>query len=203
MIVFLVVFVIVVGAAIAVFSYRHRTEKGIESGISSFRRELDALAPRQAPRAARTSRPGSAPGTGAPPADAESNDAHDPDDDGSDDAADVDDADDGDETEPTPSQSPADETHAGDDVPAPDDEVESDDAGDSAEVGDGDRPAEDLGTDDGTRAVGAERADETVTTEAVTDEADGPVEDSEESLEPREAAGADGAEAESKDQDGP
>ena len=37
--------VVVVGAAF--LAYRHRSERGIESGISSFRRELKALAPRR------------------------------------------------------------------------------------------------------------------------------------------------------------
>ena len=39
--------VVVVAIGAAVLAYRHRSERGIESGISSFRRELRALAPRK------------------------------------------------------------------------------------------------------------------------------------------------------------
>ena len=42
--------VVVLGGAYLAF--RHRSERGIESGISSFRRELSALAPRREPRVA-------------------------------------------------------------------------------------------------------------------------------------------------------
>ena len=45
----IVVVVVLGGAYLAV---RHRSERGIESGISSFRRELSALAPRREPRVA-------------------------------------------------------------------------------------------------------------------------------------------------------
>lgn len=47
--------VVVLGGAYLAF--RHRSERGIESGISSFRRELSALAPRREPRVARTTEP--------------------------------------------------------------------------------------------------------------------------------------------------
>lgn len=40
---FIVVVIVVVGAA--ALAYRHRPESSIESGISSFRREMRALAP--------------------------------------------------------------------------------------------------------------------------------------------------------------
>ena len=42
--------VVVLGGAY--LALRHRSERGIESGISSFRRELSALAPRREPRVA-------------------------------------------------------------------------------------------------------------------------------------------------------
>lgn len=42
-----IVVVVLIGGAL--LAYRHRTERGIESGISSFRRELRALAPRRDP----------------------------------------------------------------------------------------------------------------------------------------------------------
>ena len=42
--------VVVLGGAY--LGFRHRSERGIESGISSFRRELSALAPRREPRVA-------------------------------------------------------------------------------------------------------------------------------------------------------
>lgn len=45
----ILVVVVLGGAYLAV---RHRSERGIESGISSFRRELSALAPRREPRVA-------------------------------------------------------------------------------------------------------------------------------------------------------
>jgi hypothetical protein len=45
-----IVVVVVLGGAYLAF--RHRSERGIESGISSFRRELSALAPRREPRVA-------------------------------------------------------------------------------------------------------------------------------------------------------
>ena len=44
----LVILVIVV-VGVGVLAYRNRTDKGIESGISSFKRELHALAPRDRP----------------------------------------------------------------------------------------------------------------------------------------------------------
>ena len=47
--------VVVLGGAYLAF--RHRSERGIESGISSFRRELSALAPRREPRVARQPQP--------------------------------------------------------------------------------------------------------------------------------------------------
>lgn len=49
------VIVVVVVLGVAVVAYRNRSEKGIESGISSFRRELRALAPEsdEGPRRAR------------------------------------------------------------------------------------------------------------------------------------------------------
>ena len=40
-----IVVVVLVGAGY--LAYRYRSERGIESGISSFRRELRALAPRE------------------------------------------------------------------------------------------------------------------------------------------------------------
>ncbi len=46
MVVTIVVIVGIIGIGVGVLAYRSRTEKGIESGISSFRRELHALAPR-------------------------------------------------------------------------------------------------------------------------------------------------------------
>lgn len=51
MLVFLAVMVVFVVVGIAAWTMRNRTERGIESGISSFRRELDALAPRGDPKA--------------------------------------------------------------------------------------------------------------------------------------------------------
>ena len=42
----IVVIVLIVVVGVSVLAYRHRSERGIESGISSFRRELRALAPR-------------------------------------------------------------------------------------------------------------------------------------------------------------
>ena len=42
----IVVIVLIVVVGVSVLVYRHRSERGIESGISSFRRELRALAPR-------------------------------------------------------------------------------------------------------------------------------------------------------------
>ena len=41
-------------------AWRHRSERGIESGISSFRRELSALAPRREPRVSRAGEPADA-----------------------------------------------------------------------------------------------------------------------------------------------
>ena len=43
----LVALVVVLLAGCGYLAYRHRAERGIESGISSFRRELRALAPRR------------------------------------------------------------------------------------------------------------------------------------------------------------
>jgi hypothetical protein len=40
------VIVIIVVVGVSVLAYRYRSERGIESGITSFRRELRALAPR-------------------------------------------------------------------------------------------------------------------------------------------------------------
>lgn len=51
MLVFLFVVAVFVVVAIGALAFRNRTERGIESGISSFRRELDALAPRGDPKA--------------------------------------------------------------------------------------------------------------------------------------------------------
>ena len=50
----LLVIVLIVVVGVSVLAYRHRSEKGIESGIRSFRRELRALAPEsdEGPRAA-------------------------------------------------------------------------------------------------------------------------------------------------------
>ena len=42
----ILVIVLIVVIGVSVLAYRSRTERGIESGISSFRRELRALAPR-------------------------------------------------------------------------------------------------------------------------------------------------------------
>ena len=42
----IVVIVLIVVVGVSVLAYRHRSERGIESGITSFRRELRALAPR-------------------------------------------------------------------------------------------------------------------------------------------------------------
>jgi hypothetical protein len=50
----IVALVVVLLAGCAFLAYRHRSERGIESGISSFRRELSALAPRRDPNAAAT-----------------------------------------------------------------------------------------------------------------------------------------------------
>lgn len=50
-----IVAVVIVGVAIVV--YRHRSAGGIESGISSFRRELRALAPPDAERSTQTLSP--------------------------------------------------------------------------------------------------------------------------------------------------
>ena len=49
-----VVIVLIVVVGVSVLAYRNRSSKGIESGISSFRRELRALAPEsdEGPRAA-------------------------------------------------------------------------------------------------------------------------------------------------------
>ena len=53
-----VVIIILIGViAAAAMAYNNRTDAGIESGISSFQRELDALAPRGEPLAGRVSRP--------------------------------------------------------------------------------------------------------------------------------------------------
>ena len=61
MVVTIVVIVGIIGIGVGILAYRNRTEKGIESGITSFRRELHALAPR----------PGEErPAPGPPPADA-------------------------------------------------------------------------------------------------------------------------------------
>lgn len=46
MIVFLSVFAVFIVVGIGALAMRNRSERGIESGIDSFRRELDALAPR-------------------------------------------------------------------------------------------------------------------------------------------------------------
>lgn len=51
----LIVVIIVVG--VGILAFRFRTEKGIESGITSFRRELHALAPRPGERDAAPARP--------------------------------------------------------------------------------------------------------------------------------------------------
>lgn len=50
----LVVIVLIVVVGVSVLAYRNRSARGIESGISSFRRELRALAPEsdEGPRAA-------------------------------------------------------------------------------------------------------------------------------------------------------
>ncbi len=50
----IVVIVLIVVVGVSVLAFRNRPAKGIESGISSFRRELRALAPEseQGPRAA-------------------------------------------------------------------------------------------------------------------------------------------------------
>ncbi|MGK2930867.1 MAG: hypothetical protein ACSLFO_14980 [Acidimicrobiales bacterium] len=50
----LVVIVLIVVVGVSVLAFRNRPQKGIESGISSFRRELRALAPESegGPRAA-------------------------------------------------------------------------------------------------------------------------------------------------------
>ncbi len=45
MVVTIVVIVGIIGIGVGFLAYRNRTEKGIESGITSFRRELHALAP--------------------------------------------------------------------------------------------------------------------------------------------------------------
>ena len=59
-----VVIVLIVVIGVSVLAYRNRSEKGIESGISSFRRELRALAPesKDGPR-----RPGPPPEWPRPP----------------------------------------------------------------------------------------------------------------------------------------
>ncbi|WP_436793514.1 hypothetical protein [Actinospongicola halichondriae] len=44
MVVTIMVIVGIIGIGVGILAYRSRTEKGIESGISSFRRELHALA---------------------------------------------------------------------------------------------------------------------------------------------------------------
>lgn len=43
----LLLLVLIVGIGVSVIALRNRTEHGIESGISSFRREMRALAPRR------------------------------------------------------------------------------------------------------------------------------------------------------------
>lgn len=50
----IVVIVLIVVVGVSVLAFRNRPQKGIESGISSFRRELNALAPESdhGPRAA-------------------------------------------------------------------------------------------------------------------------------------------------------
>ncbi len=45
MVVTIVVIVGIIGIGVGILAFRSRTEKGIESGITSFRRELHALAP--------------------------------------------------------------------------------------------------------------------------------------------------------------
>lgn len=71
MVVTIVVIVGIVVVGVGILAYRNRTEKGIESGITSFRRELHALAPRtdEESRAAgdRLADQGSATATGAEP----------------------------------------------------------------------------------------------------------------------------------------
>lgn len=47
----IVALVVVLLAGCGYLAYRYRSERGIESGISSFRRELRALAPRRDPDA--------------------------------------------------------------------------------------------------------------------------------------------------------
>ena len=42
----ILVIVLIVVVGVSILAYRNRAERGIESGISSFRRELHALAPR-------------------------------------------------------------------------------------------------------------------------------------------------------------
>lgn len=49
MIVPIAIFVVLVAVVIGAMAYRARPPRGIESGISSFRKELDALAPRRPP----------------------------------------------------------------------------------------------------------------------------------------------------------
>lgn len=56
MIVFVFVLVVAVVAAVVALALHGRSERGIESGISSFRRELDALAPRGEPTVKRPER---------------------------------------------------------------------------------------------------------------------------------------------------
>lgn len=50
----IVVIVLIIVVGVSVLAFRNRPQKGIESGISSFRRELNALAPESdhGPRAA-------------------------------------------------------------------------------------------------------------------------------------------------------
>lgn len=51
------VIVVIIVVGVGILAFRFRTEKGIESGISSFRRELHALAPRPGERDAAPNRP--------------------------------------------------------------------------------------------------------------------------------------------------
>lgn len=58
MVVTISVIVVIIVVGVGILAFRFRTEKGIESGITSFRRELHALAPRPGERdAAPTARP--------------------------------------------------------------------------------------------------------------------------------------------------
>ncbi len=50
MVTIFVLLVLIVGVGVGVLAVRNRTEHGIESGISSFRREMRALAPRPGDR---------------------------------------------------------------------------------------------------------------------------------------------------------